>query len=293
MKKVLITGSSGYIGQHLVKYLQGKYYNSPVQKNQYEVFGIDKEHRLNDYLKYKNFCQHDVTHNWPRWFGSLNDWPDRFDTVVHLAAKVRVNESVKFPYEYYNTNINGTVNVLQEFEFDNFVFASTGTAANPINPYALSKRCAEDLVKEFSENSNTNYTSFRFYNVAGTDGVAPTNTDGLMANLIKAKETGVFNLYGGDYNTPDGTPIRDYVHVNEICEAIRMAIETPANNIENLGHGKGHSVLQMATTFRLVNECNFQINYCQRREGDLECSVLDNPSSYMKSMYTLPQLLKV
>ena len=72
-----------------------------------------------------------------------------------------------------------------------------------------------------------------------------------------------------------------------------MAIETPANKLENLGHGKGHSVLQMATTFRLVNECNFQINYCQRREGDLEYSVLDNPSSYMKSIYTLPQLLKV
>jgi UDP-glucose 4-epimerase len=114
-----------------------------------------------------------------------------------------------------------------------------------------------------------------------------------MANLIKAKETGVFNLYGADYNTPDRTAIRDYVHVNEICESIRMAIEKPANNLENLGHGKGHSVLEMATTFRLVNECNFQINYCQRREGDLEYSVLDNPSSYLVPKYKLSELLKV
>jgi UDP-glucose 4-epimerase len=283
MKKVLITGSSGYIGQHLVKLL----------KKDYEVFGIDKEHRLNDYLKYKNFCQHDVTNDWPRWFSSLNDWPDRFDTIVHLAALVRVNESVSKPYEYYNTNFNGTANILKEFEFDNFVFASTGTAANPINPYALSKRCAEDIVKEYSDYYQVPYTTFRFYNVVGTDGVAPTNTDGLMANLMKARETGVFNLYGGDYNTEDGTAIRDYVHVNEICESIKLAIEKPANNLENLGHGKGHSVLQMATTFRLVNECNFQINYCQRREGDLEYSVLDNPSPYLKPVYTLPQLLKV
>lgn len=283
MKNILITGSSGYIGQHLVKLLQ----------KDYEVFGIDKKPHLNDYLKYKNFCQHDITNNWPRWFGIFNDWPDRFDTVVHLAAMVRVNESVSRPYEYYNTNFNGTVNVLQEFQFDNFIFASTGTAANPINPYALSKRCAEDIVKEFTGHCDSTYTTFRFYNVVGTDGVAPTNTDGLMSNLIKAKETGVFNLYGNDYNTPDGTAIRDYVHVNEICEAIKMAIETPANNLENLGHGKGHSVLEMVTTFRLVNECNFPINYCQRREGDLEYSVLDNPSSYMKSTYTLPQLLKV
>jgi UDP-glucose 4-epimerase len=283
VKKVLVTGSSGYIGQHLIKIL----------KKDYDVFGIDKEPRTNDYLKYKNFCQHDITNNWPRWFSSLNNWPEQFDAVVHLAAKVRVNESLQFPYEYYNTNINGTVNVLQEFDFDNFIFASTGTAANPINPYALSKRCAEDLVKEFSENSGTKYTSFRFYNVVGCDGTAPTNTDGLMSNLIKAKQTGEFNLFGSDYNTVDGTPIRDYVHVNEICEAIKMAIETPANKLENLGHGKGHSVKEMAETFQLVNNCKFNINYCQRREGDLEYSVLDNPSSYMKSLYTLNELLKV
>lgn len=278
MKKVLITGSSGYIGQHLVKLLK---------KDDYEVFGLDKNTRFNDYLAPNHFIKLDIAENFVKWPTTV------FDTVVHLAALVKVNESVKKPISYYNTNINGTVNVLQELFFKNFVFASTGTAANPINPYALSKRCAEDVVERYCIENSKTFTSFRFYNVIGSDGIAPTNPDGLMANLIKAKETGVFNLYGGDYNTEDGTPIRDYVHVNEICESIKMAIETPANNLENLGHGKGHSVLQMATTFRLVNECNFQINYCQRREGDLECSVLDNPSSYMKSMYTLPQLLKV
>lgn len=278
MKKVLITGSSGYIGQHLVKLLK---------KDDYEVFGLDKSARFNDYLAPNHFIKLDIAENFVKWPTTV------FDTVVHLAALVKVNESVKKPISYYDTNINGTVNVLQEVFFKNFVFASTGTAANPINPYALSKRCAEDVVERYCIENSKTFTSFRFYNVIGSDGIAPTNPDGLMSNLIKAKETGVFNLYGGDYNTPDGTPIRDYVHVNEICESIKMAIETPANKLENLGHGKGHSVLQMATTFRLVNECNFHINYCQRREGDLEYSVLDNPSSYMKSIYTLPQLLKV
>jgi UDP-glucose 4-epimerase len=234
-----------------------------------------------------HFIKLDIAENFVKWPTTV------FDTVVHLAALVKVNESVKKPISYYNTNINGTVNVLQEVFFKNFVFASTGTAANPINPYALSKRCAEDVVERYCIENSKTFTSFRFYNVIGSDGIAPTNPDGLMSNLIKAKETGVFNLYGGDYNTPDGTPIRDYVHVNEICESIKMAIETPANKLENLGHGKGHSVLQMATTFRLVNECNFQINYCQRREGDLEYSVLDNPSSYLKSTYKLSDLLKV
>jgi UDP-glucose 4-epimerase len=277
MKKILITGSSGYIGQHLVKLL----------KKDYEVFGVDIKPCLNDYLAHKNYLTYDITNGYQLCYS------DEFDTVVHLAALVKVNESVLKPYEYYDTNINGTHNVLYNVRFKNFVFASTGTAANPINPYALSKRCAEDIVERYCIENSKTFTSFRFYNVIGSDGIAPTNMDGLMYNLMKAKETGIFNLYGGDYNTPDGTPVRDYVHVNEICHSIQKAIETPANSLQNLGHGKGHSVLEMATTFRLVNECNFQINYCQRRKGDLECSVLDNPSSYMESTYTLSQLLKV
>ncbi len=277
MKKILITGSSGYIGQHLVKLL----------KKDYEVFGVDIKPCLNDYLAHRNYLTYDVTNGYQLCYS------DEFDTVVHLAALVKVNESVLKPYEYYDTNINGTHNVLYNVKFKNFVFASTGTAANPINPYALSKRCAEDIVERYCIENSKTFTSFRFYNVIGSDGIAPTNMDGLMYNLMKARETGIFNLYGGDYNTPDGTPVRDYVHVNEICHSIQKAIETPANSLQNLGHGKGHSVLEMVTTFRLVNECNFQINYCQRREGDLEYSVLDNPSTYMVPLYTFSELLKI
>jgi UDP-glucose 4-epimerase len=214
-------------------------------------------------------------------------------TVVHLAALVRVNESVTKPISYYDTNINGTVNALQSLFFKNFVFASTGAAANPVVPYSLSKRCAEDVVERYCIEDSKTFTLFRFYNVIGSEGTAPTNPDGLFSNLIKAKQTGTFNLYGNDYNTPDGTPVRDYVHVNEICRAIQLAIETPANSLQNLGHGKGHTVKEMVEVFKQVNNCDFEINYCQRREGDLECSVLDNVSSYMNSTYTLPQLLEI
>jgi UDP-glucose 4-epimerase len=277
-KRILVTGSSGYIGQHLVKLLR---------KGDYEVFGIDKSVRFNDYLAPNHFIKLDITENFVKWPQTV------FDTVVHLAALVKVNESVLKPISYYDTNINGTVNVLQELFFKNFVFASTGTAANPINPYALSKRCAEDVVGRYCIENTKTFTSFRFYNVIGSDGIAPTNMDGLMYNLMKAKETGSFNLYGGDYNTPDGTPVRDYVHVNEICHSIQKAIETPANSLQNLGHGKGHTVKEMVDVFKMVNNCDFAVNYCQRREGDLEYSVLDNPSTYMESTYTLSQLLKV
>lgn len=281
MKKVLVTGSSGYIGQHLVKLLK---------REGYEVFGIDNQKCINDYLKYKNFLEIDIRYDIEDFLFALGDWPDEFDAVIHLAALVRVNESVEQPYSYYNTNINGTTNVLHGLKYKNFIFASTGAAQNPISPYALSKRVAEDIVHESCHDSN--YTIFRFYNVIGTDGVSPTNPDGLFSNLIKAEKGGTFNLYGTDYNTHDGTPIRDYVHVNEICYALMEAIERPANGLENLGHGKGHSVMEMITKYQEVNKCKFDIIPCQRREGDLEYSVLDNVSSYMKELYTFDELMK-
>jgi UDP-glucose 4-epimerase len=284
MKDVLVTGSSGYIGQHLVKLLQ---------RNGYRVFGIDNTPRTNDYLLPKYFMQHDIRNNWKPWMNTLFEWPESFDTIVHLAALVRVNESVEMPYDYYNNNINGTYNVLENFSCHNFVFASTGVASNPTNPYALSKRVCEDIVKEHCVKNNKPYTMFRFYNVTGSEGTKPTNPDGLLYNLIKAKETGEFNLYGTDYNTSDGTPVRDYVHVMEICDAIKTAIETPANGLENLGHGVGYSVKEIAELFMHVNKCDFKINNLPRREGDLESSVLDNPSTYMKSLYKIQHLLEI
>ena len=279
MKKILITGCNGYIGLHLAKLL----------KNDYEVYGIDNTMPFNT----NNMINLDIRSELKEFEFTLNDLPWEYDTVVHLAALVKVNESVLKPIQYYNTNLFGTINVLKKLQYKNFVFASTGTAANPINPYALSKRSAEDVVERHCIENTKTFTSFRFYNVIGSDGIPPTNMDGLMFNLMKAKETGTFNLYGNDYNTIDGTPVRDYVHVNEICQSIKKAIETPANSLQNLGHGKGHTVKQMVEVFKEVNKCDFEIKYCQKRPGDLEYSVLDDVSSYMESIYTLPQLLEI
>ena len=100
-----------------------------------------------------------------------------------------------------------------------------------------------------------------------------------------------FNIYGNDYNTPDGTCIRDYVHVNEICDAIIKAIDTPANKIESLGHGRGNSVLTIVNKFKEVNSVDFNVNFVDRRAGDIECSVLKDTSAYLNSTYTLEQLL--
>ena len=137
-KNILVTGSSGYIGQHLVKLL----------KADYNVYGIDNYRAFNDYLKRNNFIEMDIRYDIADFVFAINDWPMEFDAVVHLAALVSVGESVERPYTYYDTNINGTANVLFDIKYKNFIFASTGAAQNPISPYALSKRVAEDIVKE-------------------------------------------------------------------------------------------------------------------------------------------------
>ena len=264
MKKILITGDKGYIGQHLRKRLETKY----------EVDGVDMKYGLDIFnLNYQMSIL--------------------YDTVIHLAAFVKVNQSVNFPYQYYHNNIEGTKHVLTNTRYDNFIFASTGSAEAPNNPYGLSKRAAEDLVKEHCKHFDKSYTTFRFYNVIGSDGFLPTNPDGLMMNLIKAESTGTFNLYGYDYDTPDGSAIRDYVHVNEICTAIETAIENPANGVENLGHGQGTSVLDMVEIFKSVNKIDFKIKLCDRRPGDLPISVLKNVSPYMKKQYTIEELLEI
>lgn len=276
MKKILITGSSGYIGSHLCKFLE----------NKYEIHGLD----VNDpIVPINKFYKLDI--NRPL---SLPDQNEPYDAVIHLAALVNVGQSQQIPIMYYITNINGTMNVLNKIATNNFIFASTGAAEGCGSAYGISKRAAEDCVVEYcTKHKITNYTLFRFYNVLGSlHGIDPTNKDGLMHNLMNAINTKEFTIFGNDYNTVDGTCVRDYVHVNEICNAIMLAIENPSNSKENLGHGVGYSVKQIVELFKEVNNVEFSIKYGQRRQGDLESSVLDKPSRYMTHLYDFKDLLK-
>jgi UDP-glucose 4-epimerase len=109
---------------------------------------------------------------------------------------------------------------------------------------------------------------------------------------MNAQKTGTFNLFGDDYNTEDGSAVRDYTHVNEICSSVIEAIDQSTNQIENLGHGSGTTVKQMIDLYKRVNNCDFEVKICPRRDGDLESSVLDIPSQFMKKLYTMEDLLK-
>lgn len=275
--KILITGNSGYIGSHL---------SQIISKKDIEIYGLDKNVPKFNILTH---FQEDIRFDSNHWKASDIE----FDCVIHLAAEVSVSESVKTPTNYYLTNTLGTLNCIEKLKFKNFIFASTGAAEGLDSPYGISKRMAEDIVREKCSDRKIPFTIFRFYNVVGTDGFHPTNPDGLFSNLIAAIDKQNFKIFGGDYNTKDGTCVRDYVHVNEICHAIVSSIFQSTNQIENLGHGVGTTVKEMVEIFKQVNNCDFVVTVVERRAGDIESSVLKNPSSFMKKIYTLEQLLKI
>ena len=278
MKKILITGNSGYIGSHLTKLLS--------KRDDLELYGLDKDLPL---IPVKEHSRNNIT--MPGYFLWTRDV--EFDCVIHLAAEVAVGRSVLNPTLYYTTNILGTLRILRDLKFKRFVHASTGSAGPMNNPYGISKRGAEQVVDQYCKENNIPFTTFRFYNVTGSDGINPTNPDGLMWNLMNAQKTGVFNLFGDDYNTEDGSAVRDYTHVNEVCNALEQAIDRSTNQIENLGHGVGTTVKQMIDLYKKINNCDFKVQVCPRREGDLERSVLDKPSSFMQQLYTMEDLLWV
>jgi len=263
MKKVLITGSSGYIGSHLCKMLAEKYI----------VQGLDIK-------------QKDIAHN------EIID--DEYDCVVHLASYFSGSQSTFNPSLCYTFNVTGTINLLNTIKTKNIIFTSSGQTSLYANPLSISKQAIEDCVVEYcNKNKRTSYTIFRIHYVLGGDIVKFGNTYGLMASLINAVNTGQFTIHGDDYNTADGTCIRDYVHVNEICHAIAQAIEEPANGMEELGHGSGKSIKEIVKLFKSVNNVNFNTILGSRLAGEPAEVVCKKPSRYLKKMYEIEDLLKI
>ena len=273
-RKVLVTGSEGYIGKHLCYALS---------KHDIELYKLDKHfEELGPFM-----FQVDLRK--PQDIKKCGVMDHEFDAIIHLAALVQVGESVKYPTAYYNTNINGTHWLRNLVPHKKFIFASTGAAEGMASPYAISKRVAEDMLIE----QEPDCTIFRFYNVIGSEGFPPTNPDGLFFNLIKAAETGKFTIYGNDYDTKDGTAVREYVHVMDIARALMAATDgRHSERIENLAYGDTRTVKEIAQTFFNVNGINCQVEYAPRRPGDLESSYLENPSPFMIRNYSYEEMLK-
>jgi len=261
---ILVTGATGYIGSHIVKKLKEFGYN--------HVCGIDtKVH--NDCIKY-------LTH---LTLGDIISYSSgkKYLAIIHCAGYISVEESMKNPSKYYTNNLMGTLNLLN-LDCYNFIFASTAGAFDPISPYAKSKIAAEDCIKERAKN----HTIFRFFNVAGSNGefgqIGPsTHLIRIAAEAAAGKRDSV-TIYGNDYDTPDGTCIRDYIHVDDLAEAVVRSVENPSNkNYECLGSGTGYSVLEVLNTMRATTQQYYEYNYGSRRIGDPDKLIVDDLSKYL------------
>ena len=307
MIKVLITGGAGYIGSHVVKLLG--------EKNKYDI------------LVYDNLS---TGHKWAVLYGKLvkADLGDlqtlekvfkefRPDAVIHFAASIVVPESIKYPLKYYRNNVVNTINLLETMEKFNtkyFIFSSSAAVygipkeipipetapLNPINPYGETKAMIEKILKDLSiSNNNFKYISLRYFNVAGADpegklGFAyPKPTHLIIRALKVAKgEIDKLEIYGTDYPTPDGTCIRDYIHVMDLAEthiiALEYLLEGGKSNVLNCGYGRGFSVREVVKTVKKITKVNFKVIETSRRPGDPAILVADN-SKIKKLFNWLPK----
>ena len=278
MLKVLITGVTGYIGSHLAKVLF---------EAGHTITGLDVEWKKHNDVK--RYCHRilikDVTRH-------VID--EDYDVIVHLAGLIQVEESVVRPTQYYATNLGGTVNMLRQGwnGEPHFIFASTAGAFDAQSPYARSKLAAEDVIKEQSKK----YTIFRFFNVAGSNGMH--RQVGRSSHLIRiaaeaaAGKRDFMAIYGEDYDTPDGSCVRDYIHVVDLVNAIRDTIKHGPFNTpyECIGSGKGYSVKEVVQTMKDVTGINFKVRKAGRRPGDPASLSIDNQFNLLHPQYELKDM---
>lgn len=274
--KVLVTGATGYIGSHVCKLL--KEHGHWVEGWDTNIHG-----EYNDIRAYcDQYFNFDVTKNVR---GS-------YDAVVHLAGRSVVPDSLREPTEYYRVNTMGTANLIDHVETDHMLFASTSSAWEMASPYARSKVGAEDVIKERARG----YTIFRFFNVSGTDGVNRQLGDAThlvrVAAMAAAGKTPDIKIYGTDYDTRDGTCIRDYIHVVDLASSIVKAVETgPINTpYECLGSNHGWSVLEIINIMEQVTGKRLNRIIAPRRPGDAVASVIDNLSAYVTLTKTIEDM---
>jgi UDP-glucose 4-epimerase len=292
-RPVLVTGGAGYVGSHVLRLLHEAGYAAVAYDDLSTGFRwavLDAE------LVVGSLAERE------RLAALLS--ARRFGAVLHFAAHVRVEESVSEPAKYYRNNV---VNALGLFELAvrhgvaNVVFSSTcavygepavvpideTTPLAPINPYGASKMMAERMLQDIAAACGLSYVILRYFNVAGAD---PEERIGqatpAASQLIKvACETALgqrrrMQIYGTDYPTPDGTCVRDYIHVDDLArahlDALRYLEGGGASTVLNCGYGHGHSVREVVDTVRRVTGIDFAVEEAPRRRGDPSTLVASN-----------------
>lgn len=291
-KQVLVVGGAGYIGSHMVLALLAAGYEPIVLDNLstgYRQAVTDCEFIHGDMgnkaLLRQLFSEYDIA------------------CVMHFASFIEVAESVKNPAKYYQNNVAATLNLLEvvtEFHIPNFIFSSSAAVygepqtipinethpLKPLSPYGRSKLMVEEMIQDFAQSSGMRFALLRYFNAAGADPMGRRgechHPESHLIPLVLAVACGereVINIYGNDHPTPDGTCIRDYVHVSDVCEAHLLAMEKlfggTSNIICNLGTGNGHSVQRIIETARFITKQKIHAKNVERRMGDPTSLVAD------------------
>lgn len=286
-KKILVTGGAGYIGSFTVRALKEKGYKVVIFDNlvtgyQEAIPGFklvkgdlvtDKE------LLDKTFKK------------------EKFDGVIHFAAYIEVEESVKNPQKYFLNNVGGSLNLLRtmiENEVLRFIFSSSAAVygeptkipideddqKNPTSPYGESKLMVEKILRWYSKAYGLSSVALRYFNAAGAalDGSLGQDYPKPIPLIARACEAALekrkdFRINGDDYDTPDGTCIRDYIHVIDLAEAHVAALELLKKEkgefyAYNVGTGKGYSVLEVVETVKKISGISFNAPVGPRRKGD-------------------------
>ncbi len=283
--KILVTGGAGYVGSHTCKLLKNKNYELLVFDNL--ASGSKK------FVKWSKFKKGDVR-NFREIDAAIKSF--RPKAIIHFASCISVRESEVMPVKYFENNFIGTVNLLEAMKknkIKHLIFSSTaalyGFSKNkkisetqtlkPINPYGFSKLYAEQSIEQYAKSYNLNYIILRYFNAAGADQECEIGEDHspethiipiIIDALIKNK---TLKVYGSNYNTIDGTGVRDYIHVDDLASAhyfaLRKILRSSSSTIINLGAEKGYSVKQIIHLSEKIFNKKIKIKYYPKRKGDV------------------------
>lgn len=296
---ILVTGGAGYIGSHCVLSLIEKGFEVVILDN-LSTGHIGTVDRLKEYGKI-DFFKADLLDK-----EALEEvfMSKKIDAVIHFAALSQVSDSVKDPQKYYTNNVLGSKNILDVIVKNNvkkIVFSSTASIygepqyvpidenhpKKPINPYGETKLEIEKLMDEYDKKYGLKSIRLRYFNVVGADtktriGEWHEPETHLIPNILKSTfdKGKVFELYGDDYQTKDGTCIRDYVNVQDLVQAHILALEylnrTEKTDYFNLGTNEGNSVKEVFAICEEVTNCKIPVKIMPRREGDPAKLIADN-----------------
>jgi UDP-glucose 4-epimerase len=290
--KILIVGGAGYIGSHMVKQLANA---------GHDVITLDNlSYGYRDAVKYGEFVQGDLGDD--KILDSIfND--GSVDAVMHFAGFIQVGESMIKPSMYYQNNVANTLILLDAMlrhQIKNFIFSSTAAIfgepdytpidekhnKQPINPYGHSKLMIEQVLDDYDEAYGLRSTCLRYFNAAGADPdgelgerhIPETHLIPLILQAASGRRDDI-KIFGDDYATDDGTCVRDYIHINDLCDAHLLALELMMKNNKsarfNLGNGEGFSVKQVIDVAKQVSGKNFKVTIEPRRAGDPAVLVAD------------------